>query len=82
MNAKVLLLVIGLIAGAAVGYFTRPQAAELSVAGVSIEIQGTEPAGNQGGSLTTGQQKHIGIAALVGALVGFGLGFVADRRRV
>jgi uncharacterized membrane protein YeaQ/YmgE (transglycosylase-associated protein family) len=78
---KVLWLVIGLVVGGLAGYLTRPQAAELKVAGVSIEVQGNHAAGASGGSLTTGQSEHIAIFAVVGALIGLGIGFVADRRR-
>ena len=32
-------------------------------------------------SMTTGQTQHVAIFAAVGALLGFGIGFIADRRR-
>ena len=31
--------------------------------------------------MTQGQWQHVGAFAAVGALIGFGLGFLADRRR-
>jgi len=80
MNTKIILLVIGLVIGGLVGYLTRPQATELRVGPVSIEVQGSQPA-QGGGSLTSGQAQHVGLFALVGALIGLGVGFVADRRR-
>lgn len=81
MNAKVLFLVIGLLVGGLAGWLTRPQAAEVEVLGLKVEVQGDKAAGAKGGSLTTGQTQHIGIFAAIGALVGFGIGFAADRRR-
>lgn len=44
-------------------------------------MQGDQAAGAEGGKLTTGQTQHVAIFAAIGALVGFGIGFVADRRR-
>lgn len=81
MNAKVLFLVIGLVVGGLAGWLTRPEAAEISVLGMKVEVQGDRPAGASGGSLTTGQTQHVAAFAVVGALLGLGLGFVADRRR-
>ncbi|PZQ14366.1 MAG: hypothetical protein DI565_13190 [Ancylobacter novellus] len=81
MNAKVLLLVVGLLVGGLAGWLTRPQAAEIDLLGMKVEVQGDRAAGASGGSLTTGQTQHVAIFAAIGALVGFGVGFVADRRR-
>ena len=81
MNAKILFLVIGLMVGGLAGWLTRPQAAELEILGMKVEVQGDKAAGAKGGSLTTGQTQHVAIFAGIGALLGFGLGFVADRRR-
>lgn len=83
MNAKILFLVIGLVVGGLAGWLTRPQAAELEVLGMKIEVQGDQAAGASGqrGGLTTGQTQHVAIFAIVGALLGFGIGFAADRRR-
>lgn len=79
---KVSLLVAGLLVGALAGYLTRPEAAELKVGGLSIEVQGDRPAGARaGGGITTGQWQHIGAFALGGAVLGLVAGFVADRRR-
>jgi hypothetical protein len=80
MNAKIICLVLGLVIGGLVGWLTRPEAAEVSVGPVSIEVQGTRPA-RPDAAVTTGQSQHIAIYAVIGALIGFGLGFVADRRR-
>lgn len=81
MNAKALFLVIGLVVGGLAGWLTRPEAAEISVLGMKVEVQGDRAAGASGGSLTTGQTQHVAIFAAIGALVGFGIGFAADRRR-
>ncbi|AMB44601.1 MULTISPECIES: hypothetical protein [Methylobacteriaceae] len=82
MNAKVVLLLVGVVVGGLVGYLTRPQAAELKLGPLSVEIQDKDSAaGARGGELTTGQLQHVGLFALIGAVVGFGAGFVADRSR-
>ncbi|MEP9354137.1 hypothetical protein ABLE93_11135 [Xanthobacter sp. KR7-65] len=77
MNVKILCLVLGLVAGAAVGWLTRPQVAEIRLPGIDIKVQGEGPRGG----LTSEQGRHIGLAAVVGAIIGLGIGFVADRRR-
>jgi len=81
MNAKVVLLLVGLVVGGLTGYLTRPEAAEIKIGSLSVEVQGDSPAGTRGGSLTTGQMQHVGIFAMIGAVLGLGIGFVADRRR-
>jgi hypothetical protein len=79
MDAKVILLLVGLVVGGLVGYLTRPVAAELNVGPVSIEVQG-KSAARSGDSLTTGQMQHIGIYAVIGAALGLGAGLVVGRR--
>ncbi|WP_019905241.1 hypothetical protein [Methylobacterium sp. 77] len=81
MNAKIVLLIVGLVAGGLTGYLTRPEAAEIKIGSFSLEVQGDSPAGTRGGSLTTGQMQHVGLFAVIGAVLGFGIGFVADRRK-
>ena len=81
MNAKVVLLLAGIVVGGLTGYLTRPEAAEIKIGSLSVEVQGDSPAGTRGGSLTTGQMQHVGIFAVIGAVLGLGIGFVADRRR-
>ena len=76
-----MLLIVGLVVGGLAGYLTRPEAAEIRIGGFSLEVQGDSPAGTRGGSLTTGKIQHIGIFALIGAVLGLAIGFVADRRR-
>ncbi len=77
MNPKILCLVLGLVAGGIVGWLTRPQVAEIRLPGIDIKLQGERP----GGGLTSEQARHIGLVAVVGAIIGIGIGFVADRRR-
>ena len=82
MNAKIVLLLVGLAVGALTGYLTRPQSSELKIGPLSVEVQDKDSvAGARGGALTTGQFQHIALFAVIGAIVGFGAGFVADRGR-
>lgn len=78
MNLKIILLVLGLVAGSLIGYVTRPATAAIRVPGINLEIK-TE--GPPEGSLTRQQTQHILIWTVIGAVVGFGAGFVAERRR-
>jgi len=80
MNAKVLLLVVGLLVGGAAGWLTRPQAAQINIGPVQIEVQSDRPAEGSG-PLTSGQTQHVAIFAVVGAVVGLLLGFVVDSRK-
>lgn len=77
MNVKILCLVLGLLAGGITGWLTRPQVAEIRLPGIDIKVQGEGPRGG----LTSEQSRHVGLAAVVGAIIGLGIGFVADRRR-
>lgn len=77
MNPKVLCLVLGLVVGGITGWLTRPQVAEIRLPGIDIRVQGE----NSRGGLTSEQSRHIALAAVVGAIIGLGVGFVADRRR-
>ena len=99
MNAKIILLIVGLLVGGAVGWLTAPAPAlNVDIGGVSVEVQGGE---GEGGTVTaTGEDgggvqlqvgnpsplndrnARTGIFALIGALVGFAVGLVADRRRI
>lgn len=81
VNTRIALLVAGLLLGALVGYFTRPEAAQLSLGPVSIEVQSDRAASPRDRSaMTSGQWQHVGIFAVVGAVLGLGAGFVAARR--
>jgi hypothetical protein len=79
MNTRATLLVLGLIAGALVGYVTRPQTAEISLPGLNIKITGEGSA--QSGEITSDQWQHIGIFSAIGGIIGLGAGFVVGRRR-
>ena len=82
MNTKIVLLLAGLAVGGLAGYLTRPQATEIKLGPLSVEVQDKgSSTGARGGDLTTGQLQHVGLYAAIGAIVGFGLGFVADRGR-
>jgi hypothetical protein len=82
VNLKAVLLVVGLLAGGLVGYFTRPEAAELRVGPIAIEVQSDRTASPRDRSaMTSGQWQHVGAFALGGAVLGLLAGFVADRRR-
>lgn len=39
MNAKVVLLLVGLVVGGLVGFLTRPQATEIKLGSLSVEVQ-------------------------------------------
>ena len=80
MNAKVVLLIVGLVVGGLAGWLTRPEAAEIKLGPVQIEVQGSGTA-QGGGSMTSSQTEHVALFALAGAVVGFAVGFVLDRRK-
>ena len=77
MNIKIVLLALGLVAGSLIGYVTRPATAEIRIPGINLEIK-TE---GSPGELTSRQTQHIAIWAVIGAIVGFGAGYIAERRR-
>jgi hypothetical protein len=64
MNRKTLLLIIGLVIGGAIGFFTAPRpAVDINVGGVNIQVQGDEG----GGSVSaTGDQGGEGVQVKVG----------------
>jgi hypothetical protein len=67
-------LVVGLLIGAFAGYFTRPESAEIKLGPLQVEVTGDRVA-RGGGSLTSSQIRHIALIALIGGVVGLGLGF-------
>jgi hypothetical protein len=75
----IVLLVIGGVVGGLVGYLTRPESAEIKLGPLSIEVNGNRAASG-GGPLTSSQSQHIAIFAVIGGLVGFGIGFVSKRK--
>ncbi len=77
MNNKIVLLLLGLVVGGIIGYITRPESAEVRIGPMSIQITGPGPA--QSGPLTSDQMQHVVLIAILGAIVGFGIGIVAER---
>ena len=69
MNAKVILLLIGLVVGGVAGYVTRPETAELKIGPLNIEVENDQKAAG-GGPITSGQWQHIAIFALIGGAIG------------
>jgi hypothetical protein len=83
MNSRVLLLVVGLVVGALVGWVTRPTATELNIGPLHAEVQSDHAAGaNNTGPLTDGQIQHIAIYTVVGGVIGALAGMLATRPRV
>jgi len=94
---KVALLIVGLIVGGAVGWYTAPApAVDMKIGGVSVEVQkddgGAEltATGPKGGSLEIGSGKpsllanrttRAAIFAAGGGVIGLILGFVVGGRR-
>jgi hypothetical protein len=97
MNGKIVLLIAGLVVGAAGGWLSAPAPAlDLKIGPLSLEVR---EGGGEGGSMTAtdgdgtvqlqigeaspldDRNTRTGIFALVGAIVGFAAGFVLDRRK-
>ena len=77
-NALVAYAVIGLLIGALAGYLTRPESAEIKIGPLQIEVTGKGIARGSD-SLTSSQVQHVLLIALVGGLIGLGLGYAVDR---
>jgi hypothetical protein len=73
---KVICLLLGIVAGGLVGFVTKPPTAQVTIPGINLQIKTEAPQGE----LTSRQFNHIALCALIGAIVGLGVGFVADRR--
>jgi hypothetical protein len=96
MNTKVVLLVIGLLVGGVAGWTTAPKLVDVKLGPLSVQVQGDNGSGNSivaTGSdgqikVQVGSQSPLDdrdtrtlIFAIVGGLIGLGLGFAVDRRR-
>ena len=79
---KALLLLVGILLGGVVGWFTKPADATFQVGPLNIEIQNTQTIDGQGDGLTSDQLRHIGLIVALGGLVGLGLGALIDRQRI
>jgi hypothetical protein len=98
MVSRTALTIVGVIAGALIGWFTAPRpAVDISVGGVNIQVEGS----GGGGSMTATDQEGGGVSvdihkpggflpdpatralvlAVIGGVVGFGIGSVAGRNR-
>lgn len=96
MNLKGALMVVGLIVGGLIGWFTAPPpGTEINIGPLSVEVQ----EGADGGSVTaTGQDGQIqvqvgqrsflddrnartAVFGIVAALIGFGIGGWLDHRK-
>jgi hypothetical protein len=73
---KIICLLLGIVAGGLVGFVTKPPVAQVTIPGINLQIKTEAPQGE----LTNRQFNHIALCALIGAIVGLGVGFVADRR--
>jgi hypothetical protein len=73
-------LLIGLVIGGLAGYMTRPdETAEIRLGPLSVEVRNNERA-RGGGPLTSEQVQHIAIMAMVGGVIGLGVGFAVGKR--
>lgn len=97
MNAKLILLVLGVIIGGVAGWLTAPPpVASMSVGPVKVQVEGDQSGGtmtatdNQGGGMQVSvgnggmlgdRTERTAIFAVIGGLIGLVIGVVADRRR-
>jgi predicted small integral membrane protein len=79
-NATVTYAIIGLLIGGLAGYLTRPEAAEIKIGPLQIEVTG-KGIDRSGGSLTSSQFQHLLVVGMIGGLLGAGFGFMVDRGR-
>jgi hypothetical protein len=80
-NAKVVLLVLGIVVGGAIGYMTRPETAEIRIGKLNIQVSG-KGINSRSDRLTSDQYQHIALFALIGGILGLGLGFAVDGGKI
>jgi hypothetical protein len=80
-NPKVVLLVLGVIIGGVIGYMTRPESVEIRIGPLNIEVTGKGVARHDS-TVTSDQAQHIGLFALIGGILGLGLGFAVDSGKI
>src|SRR6266480_4806402 len=79
VNAPIVFVLIGLLAGALVGYATIPaERSAIRLGPIDIETQGKKP--SVGDELTNAQTQHVLTIVLIGGLIGLGCGFAVQRR--
>jgi hypothetical protein len=78
-NPLVVFLLIGLIVGGLTGYLTRPEAAEIRIGPLSLEVRGNNIPHDEDSGLTSSQVEHIAIITLIGGMIGLGFGFALQR---
>ena len=77
-NTTVVFLLLGAIAGALVGYETRPaETSEIKIGPLNIEVQGKKPSAHD--ELTNNQVDHIVTITLIGGVIGLAFGFAIQR---
>jgi hypothetical protein len=79
LNAPIVFVLIGLLAGALVGYATIPvERSGIRLGPIDIETQAKQP--SVGDELTNSQTQHVLTIVLIGGLIGLGCGFAVQRR--
>jgi len=82
MNLKIVLLVIGFLVGGLAGWATLPErSAEMRIGDVEIAVDENQVAVGPEGTIAESRATRIAIFAGIGALIGLGIGFIADRRK-
>jgi hypothetical protein len=81
-NAMVVFLVIGVLAGALIGFVTRPESAEIRIGPLNIEITGKGISSRRDQELTSSQVQHIALLTLIGGVIGLGFGFAVERGKI
>jgi hypothetical protein len=77
-NLKVICLVLGIVAGGLVGYVTKPPQWVRVIPIINVVVE-AEP--KEKGDLTERQFNYVALCALIGGIIGLGVGVVGDRRR-